>query len=280
MATKMQAVAPLPTKPEWAPSYLAARAGAVNRDFAFGFRDAEGAPGSDGHRYHSAVDWHAPAGAVVVAPRAGTVTRAYTTSDVWGPVYGGVVEITEPNGTVWVMRHVVPSAPLGRAVAAGDPVARVSEWASGGPHLHMEIWRGKAGGYRHENMLDPASVEWTEAAPQVAPADVYFEELPHSHGGNGPRIVGQAKGYARPELAKAVATFLRATGRIVSTVRGEDDRTYVLTWKPGTYGHRYRFGPWGDAEAAKAVRVERAKATGRAMRPFIGRHRSLYPWPK
>jgi murein DD-endopeptidase MepM/ murein hydrolase activator NlpD len=284
MAGTIQAVPPLPIRQDWAPSYLAARAGAVNRDFAFRFADAQGAPSSDGRRYHSAVDWFAPKGTAVLAPRAGVVIRAFSTGDISGPVYGGIVEVEEANGTVWVMRHVVPSVPLGRAVEAGEPVATVSPWTDGSSHLHLEVWRSKAGGYRHENMLDPLSVEWTavgehglDPEPEAA---AYFEELPHTAGGAGPAIVGQAKGYSKSTLAKAVAATLRLRGHLVSTVRGDDDRFYVLSWLPGTYGARFRFGPWEGPEAAGAVRRAREANTGRPMRPFTGRARSLYPWPK
>lgn len=279
--TSIRAIPPLPTRPEWAPAYLSARAGAINRDFAFKFQDAQGAPSRDGHRYHSGVDWFAPGGTPIIAPRSGVITRSVSSSDTTGPVFGGIVEIEGDDGLTWVMRHVQPVARVGARVVAGDVVATVMPWGGGWPHLHLELWRDRSGGYKHENMLDPSDVEWTMSAQDVSPPPAYFfEELPHTSGGAGPAIVGQKKGYASATLAKAVATTLRARGRIVSTVRGQDDRTYVLSWAPGTYGAPFRFGPWADGIARDVTSETRATNTRRPMRRFAGKSRSLYPWPK
>ena len=43
-----------------------------------------------------------------------------------GQVFGGTVKIEEPNGRVWVFRHVVPKVRVGDAVVRGEPVATVT----------------------------------------------------------------------------------------------------------------------------------------------------------
>lgn len=270
----LTAVAPLPIRQDWAPSYLAARAGAVNRDFAFRAPDNEGMPSSDGRRYHGGVDWFAPAGAQVVAPAAGRVVESNRSSDSMGQVFGGTLKIEDAAGRAWVMRHVQPSVGVGFQVNAGQVIAEVSRWDSGGSHLHLEIWRTLAGGYRIENAIDPASVEWTGDVPPEPAAEFYFEELPHDQGGTGPVVVWHGKG----STAKAVL-LNKLRGRAVSTVRDANDIGYVLWWAKGTYGKTFRFGGWADEAARTAKRLARQKNTGRTMRPFKGRSRSLYPWP-
>lgn len=127
------------------PSNLAAR-GHGNRDFAFRFKDAEGAPANDGRRYHSAVDWFAPGTTPVRSPGAGTIVRVDHSNDHDGPVFGGVLVVQQPDGLCWTMRHVDPKAPKGRRVEAGDVVAAVTVWNSGPDHLHLEIWSGRSAG--------------------------------------------------------------------------------------------------------------------------------------
>jgi len=271
---ELTAVAPLPIRQDWAPGYLAARAGAVNRDFAFRYRDPEGMPSADGSRYHGAVDWFAPAGAQIVAPVAGRVVESYRSNDSTGPVFGGALKIQDAAGRVWAMRHVQPSVGVGFQVVPGQVVAEVHQWDDGGEHLHMEIWRTLAGGYRLENALDPASVSWTDGSAPKPTADYYFEEMPHDQGGNGPVVVWHGTG------STATAVLLhKLRGRTVSTLRDADGVGYVLWWKAGTYGQTFRFGPWLDEGARTAKRLARQENTGRTMRPFRGRARSLYPWP-
>ena len=120
----MRAFPPLPVREDWMPAYLAGR-GDGNRDFAYNVADAQGAPAADGRRYHSAVDWFAPAGTVVRAPGAGTVVRVVASRGTSGQVFGGVLEVEEASGLTWVFRHVDPTVPLGREVPAGAEVARV-----------------------------------------------------------------------------------------------------------------------------------------------------------
>jgi murein DD-endopeptidase MepM/ murein hydrolase activator NlpD len=190
----MRAYPPLPIREDWTPAYLVAR-GDANRDFAFGFKDAQGAPSADGNRYHSAVDWFAPGGVPVKAPVEGEVIRVSPSKGDSGQVFGGVVEIQEPSGAVWVMRHVDPLMMLsvGRRVAPGEMVATVTRWRDGGPHLHLEIWRSRAGGYQHENMIDPREVEWVTSTTLERE-----EPLPHDgtlrlhvSGHSGPKDVSR-----------------------------------------------------------------------------------------
>jgi murein DD-endopeptidase MepM/ murein hydrolase activator NlpD len=269
---------PLPVREEWAPSYLKARPGAVNRDFAFRLSDAQGMyprpPGC-----HGAVDWFAPAGTEVSSPGAGVVTRTVATSDSSGPVFGGIVEVTEATGLVWVMRHVQPVAPLGAQVKPGEVVARVARWDDGGEHLHLEIWRSKAGGYNIGNMLDPHEVEWDAKTAVIVqpppPARFYFEERP-APAGRGPVVHGGTT----PERAGVLAKRMARAGKLVSTVAAEHGLTYVLEWEPGTHGDRFRWGPWGTDADRDTVQTQRELVQGRGMRAFAGRDSSLYPWPK
>lgn len=270
---------PLPIREDWAPAYLRNRPGAVNRDFAFHLADREGCyPRPPG--FHGAVDWFAPAGTEVRAPSSGTVTRAVTSTDSSGPVFGGITELTEPTGLVWVMRHTQPAVPLGAEVRAGDVVARVAQWDSGGSHLHLEIWKGKAGGYNIGNMLDPAEVTWDATAAvavQLPPRALFFmEELPWTAGGIGPVVHGGTT----PERAAKLAANLRKGGQLVSTLAATNGLSYALSWAPGTYGDPFRFGPWQEDSARDAVAAQRELVMGRTMRRFRGSEASLYPWPK
>jgi murein DD-endopeptidase MepM/ murein hydrolase activator NlpD len=164
----MRALCPLPLRDDWTPSYLRAR-GDGNRDFAFNLRDAEGAPCRAGGKFHSAVDWFAPGETPVKAPVSGTISRVQPSRGNTGQVFGGVVDILEPSGFVWVMRHVEPGVVPGQQVDAGETVAILTPWRDGGPHLHLEIWRTQSGGYWHENMIDPKTVEWVTASTLEKP---------------------------------------------------------------------------------------------------------------
>jgi murein DD-endopeptidase MepM/ murein hydrolase activator NlpD len=279
----MRVFPPLPIRADWMPAYLASR-GDANRDFAFSAVDAQGAPDRDGRRLHSAVDWFAPGGTVVRAPAAGAVVRVVESRGSTGQVFGGVLEVEEPSGIVWVSRHVDPRVMLGADVPAGGEVATVSRWADGWPHLHLEIHRSRSGGYAHENMIDPRGVEWTAAAvrPEREPAAYWFEELPHDRGGRGPVVLGVfVTAAAARKRAGTMAPPPRArhAADVGSTVAGADGRFYALSWAPGAYGERFRWGPWADREARDRVQVARQENTGRTMRPFKGRGASLYPWP-
>jgi peptidoglycan hydrolase-like protein with peptidoglycan-binding domain len=118
--------------------------------------DAEGAPSSRGGRFHAAKDWFAPGGTRVRSPIAGKVVEVRPSTGNSGQVFGGTVKVQGKNGRVWVFRHVDPSNVfVGKRVNAGDPIARVTNWADGPDHTHVEVWKTLSGGYRLENMLDP-----------------------------------------------------------------------------------------------------------------------------
>lgn len=131
---------------------------------AFRYPDPEGAPDADGRRYHAALDWFAPGGHPVRSAVAGVVVEAKPSRGITGQVFGGTCKVRAPGGLVYVMRHVAPHVVVGQPVAAGERVAIVSPWADGPPHVHLEIWRELAGGYRLANMIDPDTITWTTAA--------------------------------------------------------------------------------------------------------------------
>lgn len=118
------------------------------------------------------------------------------------------------------------------------------------------------------------------SAPVPDPDLYYFEEMPHDQGGNGPKIVGNSTGYASLARAQAIRLTQIMLGRSTSILSADDGRHYVLWWKSGTHGLRFRWGPWREADDRDDVAVERAQNTGRKIRRFNGRERSLYPWPK
>ena len=130
------------------------------QDWAFRLADAEGMfPRPPG--YHGAVDWFADGGTPVKAARAGRVVEVVPSRGTVGQVFGGVVKIEEPNGNVWVYRHVSPYVGLGTEVAVGQRIAEVTPWSSGPSHLHLEVWRTLAGGYSFPNAIDPRSYTYT-----------------------------------------------------------------------------------------------------------------------
>lgn len=271
----MRAFPPLPVREDWMPSYLARR-GDLNRDFAYRLVDGQGAPSGDGRKYHSAVDWFAPAKTPVRAPTAGRVIRAERSSDHTGPVFGGVMAVEEPTGLCWVMRHVQPRLAVGAEVDGGQEIADVFDWHGGGDHLHLEIWKSAQGGYRHENMLDPKGVEWA-AAPESPPAIFYFEELPAAAGGAGPDAVGV---YERVASARRAVASRARRGEECSVMHCEDGLHRILRWRPGTLGRRFRFGPWAVEGERERVAGAREANTGRELRRFRGRAVSAYPWPR
>jgi len=116
----------------------------------------------------------------------------------------------------------------------------------------------------------------------------YFEELPFSQGGTGP-VLPWPQGFASKSMrdARLIALKVAHPTTIATRFRsgeqtdgdGQDDpRYYVFTWAPGTHDQKFRFGPWRSEEDRKAAMQRREQATGRKMRPFNGRARSLYPW--
>ncbi len=110
-----------------------------------------------GVKHHAGLDWFAPAGAVVRAPVAGRIIEAKPSTKTSGQVFGGTVKIEAADRKVWIFRHVVPNVGVGDSVAAGRPVAAISQWDDGPEHAHIEIRKTNEGGHVFENMLDPLS---------------------------------------------------------------------------------------------------------------------------
>lgn len=267
----MRAIAPLPVSDLFMPAYLAPR-GDANRDFAWAFKDPQGMhPRPPG--FHGGVDWFAPADHPIKAPGDGRVVRVDPSRGERGQVFGGVLAIEQPDGVAWLMRHVVPEAPLGSTARAGDRVARVSPWRDGAPHLHLECLRAWPSTYSFSETFDPRTVEWVDQLQPEAPlADFYFEELPHDQGGTGPVIAWHGTGSTKRALLAH-----KARGRIVSSIRDAAGVGYVLWWAPGTYPVLPIFGGWANPAHRDATKAGREANTGRTMRAFRGRHRSLYP---
>jgi murein DD-endopeptidase MepM/ murein hydrolase activator NlpD len=109
---------------------------------------ASGGFGPRGDRFHTGVDFPAPAGTPVAAPAAGTVTYAGPLAGGWGKV----VAIAVGSGTRVLLAHLSQvSVRVGRRVSRGTFVGRVGATGRAtGPHLHLEIrLRGAA--------VDPSS---------------------------------------------------------------------------------------------------------------------------
>ncbi len=273
----MEWVQPVPWTELYAPGYTRAR-GDRNYDFAWAAPDAQGMyPRPPG--YHSAVDMFAPGNSPVRAPFDGRVVRSIGGGGVVGQVFGGTLCIEHAEGHAVQMRHVNPSVGVGRDVSAGDQVATVTAWRSGGPHAHVECYRYWPAPYEHSATFDPRTVLWVEDPPAAAEpiADFYLEELPHHEGGIGPVVVRRT-----PSRAARDASVLRhrALGRIITTMRDASGDYVALWWLPNTHDAGLPiFGPWADAASRDRVLRNRQANTGRTIRPFKGRHRSNYPQP-
>jgi murein DD-endopeptidase MepM/ murein hydrolase activator NlpD len=114
---------PIPRSPIWLVSPVRWRIGDV-----FGPR---------GNRFHTGIDYPAPAGTAVGAAGRGRVVFAGW--DTGG--YGNLVVIEHPSGVrSWYAHLSRITAALNRSVVAGSPVGRVgSTGISSGPHLHFEL---------------------------------------------------------------------------------------------------------------------------------------------
>jgi murein DD-endopeptidase MepM/ murein hydrolase activator NlpD len=104
--------------------------------------------GPRGARFHSGIDFIAPAGAPIVAPAAGRVISAGFQTSGWG----NTVVLEHVRGVRTLLAHLSRiDVRLGQLVAVGSPIGLVG--ASGnatGPHLHFEVLvRGAA--------VDPAT---------------------------------------------------------------------------------------------------------------------------
>jgi murein DD-endopeptidase MepM/ murein hydrolase activator NlpD len=93
--------------------------------------------GPRGDRFHSGLDFQAPAGTTVHAARAGTV--GFAGWNAGG--YGRLIVVDHGGGvSTWYAHLSAIGVTAGRQVTAGAPIGRVG--ASGratGPHLHFEI---------------------------------------------------------------------------------------------------------------------------------------------
>lgn len=122
----------------------------------FEFVEKQGAPGNDGRRHHGAKDWFAPGFSPVKAPVSGKIIETRPSLIDVGQVFGGTVKIHAADNKVWVFRHVIPQVSVGQQVRAGKVVAKVTNWKSGPPHAHIEVWKTPNGGRQDfENMIDP-----------------------------------------------------------------------------------------------------------------------------
>ena len=135
-------------------------AGKVPTTSAFGYVDPEGMPDKNGVKRHGAVDWFGKAGTGVRTPWAGEVVEVKASRGNTGQVFGGVVKVRDPiTGYVFVVRHIDPAKfKVGQEIDAGTVIGGITDWKSGSPHAHIEIWRTLEGGYRHENAIDPVTL--------------------------------------------------------------------------------------------------------------------------
>jgi murein DD-endopeptidase MepM/ murein hydrolase activator NlpD len=169
---------------------------------AYWYVDPEGAPSPSGARFHAALDWFAAGDTAVRSPVRGEVVEIRPSRGNTGQVFGGVVKVREPQGRVFVMRHVDPLNGLrvGDKVLPGGQVAWVTNWRDGPDHVHLEIWRVLSRGYWQPNMIDPNTLKWEPYLndPVVPP----LPEPPH---GNTLRIVlGERDWAGWPEAAGAL----------------------------------------------------------------------------
>jgi murein DD-endopeptidase MepM/ murein hydrolase activator NlpD len=92
-----------------------------------------------------------------MSPVSGRIVEVKRSKTNSGQVFGGVVKIIDRGGRVFVFRHVDPrKLKVGQRVDAGSLIASVTPWRDGSPHAHIEVWKTLKGGYRFENMIDPA----------------------------------------------------------------------------------------------------------------------------
>ena len=119
---------PIPRSPIWLLSPVRARIGGV-----FGPR---------GNRFHTGMDYPAPAGTAVTAAGRGRVVFAGWDSGG----YGNLVVIEHPRGVrSWYAHMSRIAVATNRSVAAGNTIGSVgSTGISSGPHLHFEVRLGGA----------------------------------------------------------------------------------------------------------------------------------------
>lgn len=102
--------------------------------------------------YHTGADFQAPVGTPIKAVAAGKVEK-----DSWGGAYGNQVIIDHGNGRYSMYAHLDEASPLspGDEVEAGEKIGEVGVTGNtSGPHLHLEVYKGKAPVYG--NGINPA----------------------------------------------------------------------------------------------------------------------------
>jgi murein DD-endopeptidase MepM/ murein hydrolase activator NlpD len=154
---------------------------------------------------HRGVDVRCPKGTAVLAAAGGEVVVAHKAGR------GGVsVRIRHPNGLSTLYAHMIKAeVRQGDTVEAGQIIGRSG--ASGrvtGPHLHLEVWRGR-------KPMDPLRVAWRELGAPTAPAPAVASTgaaqspapVPMQ---NDPRLVGALAGrqsISAPTAVGAVQTL-------------------------------------------------------------------------
>ena len=108
-----------------------------------------------------------------------------------------------------------------------------------------------------------------------------FESLPFDEGGVGPKILGQAAGYAREgERDKALGKIVTANpGLIITKLKARDGRFYILAWGDPRGRDWYRSQGFATEAKRNLERIKReSNLPGVAIRDYRGTERSLYPW--
>lgn len=176
-------------------------------------------------------------------------------------------------GVLLLMSHT--SGPTAAQLRTLKELTRVKGW--GKRTGHME--------WSPTSCPGPEMMEWIrknrfDSAPagggQVQPGEYGFEEVPWEPstggGGDGPAV----RAFTSKRQRDAALNQMKDSGAVVSP--HSDGKTfYIYHWRPGTYNHTYRFGPWSNRVGRDRLAKNRESATGRQMRRFSG-GRSLYPY--
>jgi len=173
---------------------------------AFRWPDAEGMPSNWGTKYHGALDWFGAEGqrTPVRCPVVGEVVEVRPSRGRTGQVFGGVVKVEEAGtGRVYVCRHIDPAESLrvGAKLRPGDLLGRVTAWADGGDHIHLEVWRSLRGGYDFENALDPGTLDWSPYLMAPVPKQTQHELRTPPYGNTLRLVWGENEWAGWPECA-------------------------------------------------------------------------------
>lgn len=180
------------------------------------------------------------------------------------------------------MRHVDPAIAVGDQVRAGELVAYVFDWYSGGDHLHLEMDQvvGTGHTYAFSNVVDPAAFDWQD--PSAAPAEPTpapefgVEALPTRLGGIGPDVYGGWLLRTTQEAAERKLDALYGDRATRVRLRGDGPPFGVVVWPEGRYGGIPRWlVPTAEERDAVFERVTKAMP-GVAFRKFRGRRNSMY----